>query len=168
MIPFHNALSIAPGEAMKTYAEFQDYIATLAVDGDRGWSSQSVSAGWYRWTAASPSGPMTGSPWGPSSSDGFGAGPNSRVARVVQHGLPSGPVFDAQVSGGLKGLMRIESVPYFPDTLPAVNRNGFNSSSASGGGLSAMRCTRLDYFDPVLGPMTMNPSTGTGPTPLSW
>jgi len=28
--------------------------------------------------------------------------------------------------------------------------------------------TRLDYFDPVLGPMTMNPSTGTGPAPLTW
>lgn len=155
------------GGAMKTYAEFLAYVATQAVDGDRSWTGQGVAAGSWRWTAAAAGGTMVGSSWGPLSPDGLQPGAASRIARVVQHGLRDEPTLNAQVAGGLAGLIVIENVPYFPELLPAVNRNGFNSSSAVGS-LSAVRCTRLDYFDPALGPMTMNPSIGAGPTSLTW
>ena len=153
---------------MKTYAEFQAYVAAQAVDGDRGWTGQTVLAGAWRWTAAAAGGTLVGSSWGPSSPDGFQSGAASRIARIVQHGLPSLTVFNEQVASGRVGFIRVESVPYFPASLPAVDRNAFNSSSVSGGGFSALRCTRLDYFDPALGPLTTNPSTGAGPTPLTW
>lgn len=155
------------GGATKTYAEFQAYVAAQATSGDRSWTAQTSAAGSWRWTAAAAGGAMVGSSWGPSSPDGFQSGTASRIARIVQHGLPSEAIFNGQVSDARQGLVVIENVPYFPDSLPSVNRNGFSSSSG-GSGLSCLRCTRLDYFDPALGPMTLNPSTGAGATPFTW
>lgn len=160
---------IGRASGMKTYAEFQAYVAAQAVNGDRGWTSQTVLAGAWRWTAAAAGGTLVGSSWGPSSPDGFQSGAASRIARIVQHGLPSPDVFNEQAASGRVGFIRTEGVPYFPTILPAVDRNGFLSAAVSEpGGVATLRCTRIDYFDPALGPMTIDPSTGAGPTPLTW
>lgn len=156
------------GGTTKTYAEFQAYVDSEATSGDRSWTTSLPSGDW-RWTAAAATGTLSGSPWGPSSAEGFLSGLASRVARIVQHSLPSEAIFNEQVSSARVGFIRSVSSGSLPVSLPAVNRNGFTSSAASdAGGLATMLITRLDYFDPVLGPMTMNPSTGTGPTPLTW
>ena len=89
------------------------------------------------------------------------------MARVVQHGLPSEAVFNEQVASGRVGFAQIVGQAFFADSLPSVTRNGFTSAAASGG-LSILLLTRLDYYDPTLGPVTMNPSAGTGPTPFTW
>lgn len=154
--------------AMKTYAEFQAYVAAEATGGLVDWYDAFVSAGTFRLigTNSNPSFmALNGTTWGPSSANGFRANVSAAGGAVI-HGLPSQAIADALVAAGREVLASVVALSGNATTL-ALTRCGLTSTStANAAGRMAM--TRLDYFDPVLGPMTMNPSTGTGPTPLTW
>lgn len=172
MIPFHNAMSIAGGsEAVKTYVEFQAYIASQATGGLIAWNAIGTSTGTYRivspTTAQAPNlgVGLVGTTWGPASANGYSRA-NSWVFAAAVHGFPSAAVKDTQMAGSLEILVTIAALSGSANVI-ALDRNGLLSSAlAAVSNRTSM--TRLDYFDPVLGPMTMNPSTGTGPTPLTW
>jgi len=167
-LPNPGVLAAGAGGAMKTYAEFQAYVAAQATGGLIDWYNSFPSPGAFRLIGTN-SNPafmaLNGTSWGPSSANGFQAA-SSAAGGAVIHGLPSQAVADALVAAGREVLATVAALPGNATTLN-LTRNGLTSGwSPSANGRMAM--TRLDYFDPTLGPMTMNPSTGAGPTPLTW
>lgn len=144
----------------KTYAQFQAHIATLAPT-SVAWSGSSVNAA-RRTTAAAATGVMQGSSWGLSET-GFLTGAASQISRVVQHGLPSQAVFDAQVASGREiYLLMVDDGT--TTSYGAVNRNGYTSAVFSGAATPCSICTDLIYWDGTQA-QRMNPKLGTGPTP---
>lgn len=142
------------GPVAKTYADFQAHIiATYPTT--VAWASEAASVADYRTTAAAATGTMQGSPYLISYR-------SAATCRVVQHGLPSFAVFSEQVAGGKQVVIR--QIASADTSAPAVDRNSFLSSDVAGGG-GYWKCDRVIYFDDALGPMQVNPSTGTGPTP---
>lgn len=153
---------------MKTYAEFQAYVAAQASGGLIEWYGAFVSAGRYRLigTNYNPSFmSLNGTTWGTSSANGFRSNVSAGGGAVI-HGLPSQAIADALVAAGREVLVTVVTLSGSAATL-ALTRNGL-TSTATASSVGRMAMTRLDYFDPALGPMTMNPSAGAGPTPLTW
>ena len=145
-----------------TYAQFQAHIATLADKGAIAWGNWTDNGvGGYRTTAAAATGAMAGSSW--NSSYEYVA--NSVVARIVQHGLPSQAVFDAQVAAGREIFLRVATTT--PDAaVTGLARNGYTSTSNGAAVLRGL-CTELIYWDGTQA-QRMVPSSGTGPTPYTW
>ncbi|WP_313105287.1 hypothetical protein [Brevundimonas sp.] len=157
--------------SVKTYAEFQAYIAAQATGGLVSWSAISLSTGAYRLVsptaAQAPNlgNGLMGTPWGPASANGYDRA-NSWVFAAAGHGFPSAAVKTAQMAGSLEIFIELAELTGSASVI-SLDRNGI-LSSANAGSAYRTAMTRLDYFDPVLGPMTMNPSTGSGPLALTW
>lgn len=151
-----NSFSVAPIVAVKTYAEFQAHIATLATSGAKTWASASTTQeGAWRTTCATPGGAMNGSPW----TQPFRR--TSWTSRVVQHCFPSEAVFNAQWGAGMEVFLNVVDV--VNQACVAVNRNGYTSGASSG---TADICDLFLYYDGE--PLQINPFAGTGPTPYTW
>lgn len=146
----------------KTYAEWLARITTLATGGVKSWGSQlATTAGKFRTTAAvNGTGIMIGSPWQDYASR------FTNVERLIQHGLPLEEVFNEQCAAGREIYYEIVSLGSL-SSFSGKTRNGFTSDSSDVASL-AYNCPDVRYFDPVLGPMKMNPQAGTGPIPDEW
>lgn len=153
---------------LKTYAEFQAYIATQASGGLVAWNALNLSAGTYRLvsptTAEAPSlgAGLMGTTWGPASVNGYSRA-NSWVFAAAVHGFPSAVVKDAQMAASREILITLAVLSGSANVI-ALDRNALLSSAGTGR-TDRTAMTRLDYFDPLLGHMTINPSTGVGPAP---
>lgn len=113
----------------------------------------------FRTTCGSPTGSMTGTPWQAHTST------SSNVARAVQHACPSLAALTAMAGLSYNVFLTVvlESGSI---NLPALNRNGYTSAPDTAS--SGVKATRLDYYDPDLGPMYMLPFDGLGPFPYTW
>lgn len=156
------AIPWASGSAAKTYADFEAYITAQATSGDYPWTNAIDAAATlaFRTTVDVPSGAMSGSSWGADYAFG-GAGKMAALARVVQHGLPDLATLTALA--GTQILVRTSL--YYNGPAPALNRNGFLSANDNSNA-NRGKCTEILYYDPVLGPMKMNPYASSGPTPF--
>lgn len=153
------------GAPLKTYSEFVAKVTADATAGTRAWdATTTIAAGNYITVCAAQTGVLTGSPW---LSVFFGAGAATpAMCRIAQHSFPSQAVFNAQIAAARTVYAQIDTGSA-PSGYAALNRNGYLSlSSASTGSPRVVSIFR--YYDDTLGPMEMNPSTGTGPTPFTW
>jgi len=157
------------GGAMKTYAEFQAYIAALAVNGALDWyDSFPAGNGSYRSTAKNTNPAwtsMTGTSWGPASANGFSRAVTS-VSGAATHGVTSQAIIDAQVAAGREMFFKVTAFGTSANVI-SLTRNGFTSTA----GIATNPRVRLDeirYFDPALGPVLVDPFNGTGPAPFTW
>ena len=152
----------AAGNGGRTYAEFQAKIAALATSGAASWSGVNIAAGAWTTTAAAVVGIMYDTPWNSS----YEAA-SSRLARIVQHALPSQAVFDDQVTNGYQMFVRIQDATDKIDFV-SVNRNGYTSLSFNDGSpYPARTCTELIRWDGAQA-WTSNPSIGGSETPYTW
>lgn len=157
------------GGAAKTYAEFQAYIDTLAVNGALYWyDAFPTGNGSYRSTAKNTNPTFTalaGTSWGPSSPNGF-ARPTSSVSGAAIHGFTTQALIDAQVAAGREIFFKVTALTTSADVI-GLSRNGLTSTAQSGVS-SRVRLDEIRYFDPTLGPVMVDPLNGTGPAPFTW
>lgn len=157
------------GGAMKTYAEFQVYIAAQAPGTQPFSGSVGSITGAFRVTT-SPTmpgyAPMVGSPWGPLSADGV-SGSYSYWPRVIQHAMPDEATWNAVRAVGGEVLIRVEDGGIASPTYVAYARNGF-TSDPGGGGTYRRFITEMLTFIPGQGPVRMQPQLGLGPAPITW
>lgn len=150
------------GATAKTYDDFVAHITARGVDGDQAWNALvNINAGSYTTQAGTVgSSTMRGSSW---LAKFAGDGAITRgVARVVQHGLPSQAIFNDQVAQARKVFLVVAAVT--ADFPVALNRNGYLSTGDNVNTSAIRACTELTYWYSGAA-WTMNPSTGTGPTP---
>lgn len=152
-------------ESGTPYAAFVAYITAQATGGARTWGTDaSLGPGTYRTTAASAAGSLTGSSWASIFRTTFAP------CRVAQHGLPDEATFNAQIAGARQMMFRTASDGE-RQTFTGLDRNGFTSSDydgGPGGEVPALACSLVLYWvgtDVGGAAFSMNPSTGTGPTP---
>lgn len=150
----------------KTYAEFVAHITGLATGGSLAFNGDAPSGGSslaYTVDADSTSsgGVMTGSPWLST----YRRAGTRTVRRIVQHSLPSEAEFDNQRTNSLKLLIRLEDTAG-ATSLPALARNGYTSTSYSGGSTPTAGVSEVLYWSTQ--PMKMQPSLGLGPAPYDW
>lgn len=157
-------VSVGAGPVAKTYAEFQAHIATLATDGIGSWSDNMgflpYTAKAYRITAAAVAGGLYGSSWDTAFALSAGT-----FCRVIQHGLPSQGVFNAQIASGFEIFVR--TTPVSDQILPAITRNGFTSLDSGTPDGRSTRCDEIIYWDGTQA-QRMRPVLGLGPTPYTW
>lgn len=148
----------------KTYAQFVTHITGLSTGVNTwGGSVGGSGAGPRITTAAAATGAMYGTPWN------SWAAMSAATCRVVQHALPSEAEFNAQIAAGRSILMQMVSVEN--QLLSGINRNGYTSLSEGTEGADAANCTQILFWsgtDTGGSAFSMNPSTGTGPTPYTW
>lgn len=147
-----------------TYEDFVAYVDSLSPIVSA-WDAQATAASSYRkTTAAAETGTMVGSPWIPSSPNGYRSG-SGITCRVVQHSLPSQEVFNDQIANGRVIAFKISGGPNGSGPVSGVNRNGY--SSASNSATEACRaCTEILYY--YQGQVwKVDPVAGTAPTVFS-
>lgn len=151
---------------LKTYDDFVAHIATLATNGTRAWTSNTLwSAGAFRTTCASPSGGMAGTSWGAVFR---GATSTTATARAVQHALPDEAFVLEQATLGREVFIQIADIGSAAG-FSSLNKNGFTSTS-SGSTSAAFSMTEiLAWVGPDVGgyAIKMQPSLGLGPTPYT-
>jgi len=153
---------LAAGLGGKTYAEFQARIATLATSGSASWAGVNIAAGAWTTAAAAVVGIMYDTPWNSS----YEAA-SSRLARIVQHALPSQAAFDDQVANGYQMFVRIQDAADKINFV-SVNRNGYASLSFNDGSpYPARTCTELIRWDGSQA-WQSNPSIGGSETLYTW
>lgn len=150
---------------MKTYAEFLAKVTADATSGTRAWNAVSaLSVGSYITVCATETGTLTGSPWQSVFLGNTGGAP--AICRVVQHGLPSQAVFNAQVAAGRTVFVQVDTGVTPPGYI-SLDRNGY-TSLANATTVGPRVVPVLRWYDDVLGPLESNPSTGAAPVPFSW
>lgn len=160
------AVIATKGAGGPTYDEFVTHITGLATGGSIAWGGQAGAAGSYRTTAAAATGSMYGTSW--SGSFYLVDVGGTTTCRLIQHGLPSLSEFEAQVAAGRQMFFGLSITSDGP--LVATDRNGY-LSLGSAGSFSRGVCTQLLFWsgsDTGGSAFSMNPSTGTGPTPYTW
>lgn len=155
---------------LKSYGEFQAHITGLAVNGSLPWSGAvNNNVGAFKITTGAVPGyaPLFGSSWGPLSPDYGISGSYSYWPRAIQHAMPSEAVFNAIIAIGGEIFIRVQDGGIINVTFPSATRNGFTSSTGSGGTYSRF-ITEMLIFDPASGPLRMQPKLGIGPNPYTW
>jgi len=156
---------VVGGETAKTYADWQVHIATRATGGELPQLSTSEGKdGVYRSTLGAGTGGLFGSSW----MSFFYASSSSVVRRIVQHGMPSLAVFDAQVSEGREVIFRLTPIAN-QQIYTALGRNGFTSTGGDlGEPLPASVCDMVGWWDEATKTaLMMNPQAGAGPVPYT-
>lgn len=148
---------------VRTYADFQAHIATLAPS-SRAWATNASLSGKYRTVANTnslSSASMYGSPWNAYFGD------VAAPARVLQHALKDQATWQAQRDGGLEIYFEVQSLA--PGFFNAIDRNGYLSLSDFSNTISSRSCTRLIRWDQALGKaFESNPSIGGAETEYTW
>lgn len=159
MIPYMNAMAIAVGPGVKTYAEFERHIPTLTVAGDPLFWGSGLGTKSYKGvvTVGAESGSLYGSSWGSRFST------VSNLSRAVQHGLPDYPMLAA-----LLGTKIYISARYLGNGYSTSSYTRNNYTSFSDTAWYAHVLEFILYYDPVRGPMKIDPETSTGPVPCDW
>lgn len=155
--------SLGPVTSVMSYEDWLAAETARSTGGSLAWGgSASLTPGIYRTTAAAATGTLYGTPW----QGRMGVPDPNAPCRVVQHGLPSEAVFNAQVAAGRMITFDIEATT--DNFSGGITRNGFTSTGPYGGGDGAgIRVIKVRYYDNALGPLEMNPFAGTGPTPYT-
>lgn len=149
--------SVAPS---RTYAEYQEHIATLATSGVASWGSTAYAIGAWRVTAAASNGPLTGSTWISFTGSNFFNG-------AIRHGLPSQAAYLFQQANGFELFVRVTTAGNQINFI-GQNRNGLNSTSYNDGtAYPAYYMTQLIFWDGDRAWITY-PSTGIAPAPYDW
>ena len=165
LVGARRALLKPRGAGVVSYAAYQAAMAAKATQGAVLGNAPVSAGGAYRATLNSVSAPtMTGSCWN-GRYFSYGAGGETRFQGVACHALPSQSVYDAQRAAGREVYLEVQGQS--TDVLPGYDRNGFLSNEDLSGSLFRARCLLFIYYDPVAGPMQMNPFAGTGPTPYT-
>lgn len=161
MLPFATPQLVAFKQG-KTYPQFQAALAARATGATLAWSATPAN-GVYTVTTAAAAGFMTGTSWGPSSSNGFRKN-SSTVSRAVQHGFVAQAAFDACVAAGYDVGIRLVEFGTYSSHI-ATDRNGYLSGGYNPGGdfQTSVRMTELIYWDGIQA-WTVDPSNGTGST----
>lgn len=150
--------------APRTYEEWLSHITARATGGAISWTGLvNIDPGLFTTQSAAP-GPsyMNGSPW---LSKFAGGGAVTRgCARVVQHGLPSQAVFDAQIASARVLFLSISAATASPPV--ALNRNGYLSIGDEFSNTANRLCTEVSYWHDGA-PWTTNPNAGSGPIPYA-
>lgn len=116
----------------------------------------------YRTTLAPGTGDLMGSSW-----MSYFEAANSRVRRLLQHGMPSAAVFDAQVAAGRDVIFSLHAVGLRSEYV-ALNRNGYLSWGGLTEGTPAYACSLVGWWDDATqSALMMNPQAGTGPVPYT-
>lgn len=151
----------------KTYDDFVARITTLATKGlTEWWSNDPIpsSGGAYRTTATSAAGDgnMVGSVWA-------GRFTHRLVTRcfLIQHGLPTQEVFEAQKASEGQIFFRMASNgPQY--VFHAYERNGYLSTLiADVDPIPSLKCTEILYWADGQA-WKMQPDLGLGPFPYDW
>lgn len=166
-IKYLTTAPIPPPE--KTLAEFEAHVIERAVSGKYNWNGavyRGEDQSFYITAGPIPDPPfdtMGGSPWEYVFG---GADPIGRlpiIARITQHCMPT----DVPLSAIYDTPVFMRSAFRGAQTLEPRTRNGFTSS-----GYSVVEdvasIEEFLYYDPVLGPMKMQPYLGLGPEPYTW
>lgn len=170
--PWGRPLPVSVGLALgpvRTYAEFQTQIQSLATDGARLWSGSlpsGTAGGKFTTTRTADSmSDFYGSPWQPATTNGF-LQQSAGVGRLMQHALTL-DAFNQQVANN--GMMYFEvAVLGGGRTLVSVSRNGY-TSLGDPGTFTTSRITDLIRWDFTLNKaFRSNPSAGTAETEYTW
>lgn len=128
----------AGGLVAKTYAEYQAAIAALPT---AAWGTDAgVATRAFRTTAAAATGSMVGSSW-------FQSFHSGAPSRLVQHGVQTLEIFNAQVSGGFELYLEITSASSL--AVGALTRHGYTSAEGAAANPRG-RVTRLIRWDDTL------------------
>lgn len=153
----------------KTLAEFEVHVAERGTNGEYGWGNgvyRGEDLSFYATVGPIPDPPfdtLGGSPW----EYVFGAAePTGRLpimARITQHCLPT----DVPLSSLNDTPVFMRTAYRGAQTLEPRTRNGFTSSGyAVAEDVASVE--EFLFYDPVRGPMKMQPYLGLGPEPYDW
>ncbi len=164
----HMPTPMLMAQSGRTYEDWVAHVITRTTGGAKTWPNDTFGSGQglFRTTAdngsLSSSG-MDSTPWG---AGGGVFSRTSRIARIVQHALPSEAEFNAQRAAGRVILLQIvtESGAIFGN---AYARNGYTSGDYFDEPYGK-NCTLAAWWDGATGiPMMSNPAASGAPSPYT-